>query len=92
MNGSTGGRPLRNDCQEEGLDCRSCIEAASRDLAIVCQEMDGAAAQAIFLRLHTRRACRGMAAEFRAMYERQREQVRREAELESPFVRIAQCA
>ncbi len=92
MNRTLSRKALRDDCQDEGLDCRSCIECAAKDLATVCQQLDGKAAEAIFLRLHTRRACRTMAAEFRACFAKQAELVRLETVQEFVMSRMAQCA
>jgi hypothetical protein len=59
---------LKDDCADEGLDCRSCVEVASRNLAVACAVLQGKSLELVFTRLYRKRGCRKMFREFETLY------------------------
>jgi hypothetical protein len=78
---------------DEGLDCGTCVEVASRNLAAVCRELKGKALEHVFLQLHSKRSCRKMFRAYEASYQAHVEASL--VQIAEPSVlsrRIAQCA
>jgi hypothetical protein len=55
-------------CRDVGLDCQTCIEGTSRNLAKICKGVRGTAIGQLFVQIHSDPACAAMYSQFVKAY------------------------
>jgi hypothetical protein len=55
-------------CRDVGLDCQTCIEGTSRNLAKICKGLKGTAIGQLFVQIHSDQACAAMHGHFVKAY------------------------